>query len=282
MDEATFAEKLKLALAEKNFYIEKFLKLAPLEFERIFAEYIDYSKILAPYVSNISVLIKEFIKNEKQILLEGAQGTHLDIDHGTYPYVTSSNTVAGNACAGAGIGPKDITEVIGVVKAYTTRVGEGPFVTELFDKTGKFIQKKGVEFGATTNRKRRCGWLDIVVLKNAVRLNGLTGLVITKLDVLGELKSLMICTGYRYKDSIIEDFPANMRILDKCKPVYEEMPGWNQDISLIEKYEDLPENAKKYLNRIEELCETPIYIISVGPQRNKTIVLNNPFLNKVN
>ncbi|MBW1616080.1 MAG: adenylosuccinate synthase [Deltaproteobacteria bacterium] len=277
--ETVFSEKLKTVLVEKNFYIEKFLKLNPSTLEEILAEYKEYAKILAPYVADASTAINKLIKNKGQILLEGAQGTHLDIDHGTYPYVTSSNTVAGGACAGAGIGPKRIDEVIGIVKAYTTRVGEGPFPAELFDKTGAFIQKKGMEFGATTGRKRRCGWLDLVILNNAVKLNGLTGLAITKLDVLGELKSLMICTGYKYKNSIIKDFPADCKILEKCEPIYEEMPGWNEDISLIDRYENLPQNTKDYLKRIEELSETPVYIISIGPQRDKTIVLNNPFLN---
>jgi adenylosuccinate synthase len=277
--ETVFSEKLKTVLVEKNFYVEQFLKLTPLTLEEIFAEYKEYAKTLAPYVADASTAINKLIKNEGQILLEGAQGTHLDIDHGTYPYVTSSNTVAGGACAGAGIGPKQIDEVIGIVKAYTTRVGEGPFPTELFDKTGAFIQKKGMEFGATTGRKRRCGWLDLVILNNAVKLNGLTGLAITKLDVLGELKSLMICTGYKYKNSIIKDFPADCKILEKCQPIYEEMPGWNEDISLIDRYENLPQNTKDYLKKIEELSETPVYIISIGPQRDKTIVLNNPFLN---
>ena len=278
-NETGFAEKLKAVLAEKNFYIEKFLKLTPPVFEEIFAEYSEYAKILAPYIADASAAINKLIKNGGQILLEGAQGIHLDIDHGTYPYVTSSNTVAGSACAGAGIGPKYIDEVIGIVKTYTTRVGAGPFPTELFDKTGDFIQKKGAEFGATTGRRRRCGWLDLVVLNNAVKLNGLTGLAITKLDVLGELKSLMICTGYKYKNGIIKDFPADGKVLEKCQPVYEEMPGWNEDIALIDKYDNLPQNTKNYLKRIEELSEIPIYIISVGPQRDRTIVLNNPFLN---
>ncbi len=279
INETAFAEKLKTALVEKNFYIEKFLKLKPSILEEIFAEYNEYAKILAPYVADASTAINKLIKNGGQILLEGAQGTHLDIDHGTYPYVTSSNTIAGGACAGAGIGPKRIDEVIGITKAYTTRVGEGPFPTELFDKTGDFIQKKGAEFGATTGRKRRCGWLDLVILNNAVKLNGLTGLAITKLDVLSELKSLMICTGYKYKNSVIKDFPADCKILKKCSPIYEEISGWNEDIALIDRYENLPQSTKDYLKRIEELSETPVYIISLGPQRDKTIVLNNPFLN---
>ncbi|MGD9246124.1 MAG: adenylosuccinate synthetase, partial [Desulfobacterales bacterium] len=208
---------------------------------------------------------------------EGAQGTHLDIDHGTYPYVTSSNTISGNACCGSGIGPKEITGVVGIVKAYTTRVGEGPFPTELFDDIGDAIQVKGAEFGATTGRKRRCGWLDSVLLRNSARLNGLTGLAITKLDVLDELESLKICTAYEYNGEIIHDFPASIKILKDCKPVFETFPGWPEDISNVRKIDDLPQNAKNYLSRIEELTETPINIISVGPGRDQTIIVENPF-----
>jgi len=211
-------------------------------------------------------------------LFEGAQATMLDIDHGTYPYVTSSNTLAGNACCGSGVGPKQIHDVIGIVKAYTTRVGQGPFPSELFDDIGDKIQEKGAEFGATTGRRRRCGWLDTVILKNAVRLNGLTGLAITKLDVLDGLESINICTGYEYKGEILAEFPASLKVLGDCKPVYETLPGWPEDICGIRKYEALPANVKSYLNRIETLTQTPVDIISVGPDRDQTIVLRNPFL----
>jgi adenylosuccinate synthase len=228
-------------------------------------------------VANISIIIDNAIKKGQQILFEGAQGTHLDIDHGTYPFVTSSNTIAGNACCGAGIGPGAITDVIGIVKAYTTRVGAGPFTAELFDEIGDWIQEKGAEFGATTGRRRRCGWLDTVILNNAVRLNGLTGLAVTKLDVLGGLETLKICTGYDCKGTILNDFPASLKTLGNCKPVYETLPGWSEDISGALEIKDLPENVKKYLNRIEELTETPIHIISVGPDRRQTIVSQNPF-----
>ncbi len=221
--------------------------------------------------------MNQAVKAGKQILFEGAQGTHLDIDHGTYPFVTSSNTVSGNACCGAGIGPKEITGVIGIVKAYTTRVGSGPFPTELFDAIGDTIQKKGAEFGATTGRKRRCGWLDTVLLRNAARLNGLTGLVITKLDVLDGLESLKICTRYECNGETIDDFPANLKILVACKPVFETFPGWSENISGIRKVGDLPKNARNYLDRIEELLETPIDIISVGPGRDETIIVSHPF-----
>jgi len=277
LDPEVFHEKVTSILEEKNFYLEKYLSSSQLELEAIINEYNEYAKTLSPYVSNISVIMDNAIKSGKQVLFEGAQGTHLDIDHGTYPYVTSSNTVSGNACSGAGIGPKAITGVIGIVKAYTTRVGEGPFPSELFDATGDAIQKKGAEFGATTGRKRRCGWLDTVILRNAVRLNGLTGIAITKLDVLGGLESIQICTGYEYNGKILHNFPASLNILSRCKPVYETVPGWSEDISDIRAIEDLPEDARNYLNRIEELIETPIQLISLGPARDETIIVSNPF-----
>jgi len=276
LDPKEFAEKVKTILKEKNFYLENFFSAKTLDPVSIIDQYKGYADRLSPHVINISIVMNQAIKENKQILFEGAQGTHLDIDHGTYPFVTSSNTVSGNACCGAGIGPKEINGVVGILKAYTTRVGSGPFPTELFDEIGDKIQKKGAEFGATTGRKRRCGWLDTVLLRNAARLNGLTGLVITKLDVLDGLEDLKICTGYEYNGKIIRDFPASLKMLGSCKPIYEVLPGWPEDISDVRKLQDLPENAKNYLNRIEKLVETPIDIISVGPGREETIVVNNP------
>jgi len=272
-----FTEKIKSILEEKNFYLKNYLSSETVDPESIIGPYKEYAERLAPHVVNISIVMNQAIKANKQILFEGAQGTHLDIDHGTYPYVTSSNTISGNACCGAGIGPKEITGVVGIVKAYTTRVGEGPFPTELFDEIGDAIQVKGAEFGATTGRKRRCGWLDSVILRNSARLNGLTGLAITKLDVLGELESLKICNAYEYNGEVIHDFPASIKILGACKPVLETLPGWSEDITGVRKIEDLPQNAKNYLKRIEELTETPINIVSVGPGRDETIIVNNPF-----
>ena len=277
LDPEIFSEKVNTIMEEKNFYLKHYLSSETLDPNSIIKEYKSYAERLAPHVVNISIMMDKAIKAGKKILFEGAQGTHLDIDHGTYPYVTSSNTVSGNACCGSGIGPKEITGVIGIVKAYTTRVGKGPFPTELFDEIGAAIQKKGAEFGATTGRKRRCGWLDTVLLRNSARLNGLTGLVITKLDVLGGQKFLKICTGYEYNGDIIHDFPASLKILDACKPVYETLPGWSEDLSDIRKVGDLPRNARNYIHRIEELAETPINIISIGPGRNETIIVDNPF-----
>lgn len=277
IDAEVFKETVHAVLEEKNFYLKHYLSVEPLDPESIVDQYQGYAERLAPHVVNISIVMNQAVKAGKQILFEGAQGTHLDIDHGTYPFVTSSNTVSGNACCGAGIGPKEITGVIGIVKAYTTRVGRGPFPTELFDEIGDTIQKKGAEFGATTGRKRRCGWLDTVLLRNAARLNGLTGLVITKLDVLDGLTSLKICTGYEYNGETLDDFPAALKTLVACKPVFETLPGWSEDISGIRKLEDLPKNARRYLDRIEELLETPIDIVSVGPGRNETIIVSHPF-----
>ena len=277
IDTEVFIEKVKSIVKEKNFYLKNFLSYETVDSESIINQYNGYAKKLAPYVTNISIIIDDALKEGKQVLFEGAQGAHLDIDHGTYPYVTSSNTIAGNACSGAGVGPKKITGVIGIVKAYTTRVGEGPFPAELFDETGDAIQKKGVEFGATTGRKRRCGWLDTVILRNAVRLNGLTGIAITKLDVLDGLETVNICTSYEYNGKPVNNFPASLKTLAACKPVYETLPGWSEDISSIKKFEDLPQNTINYLKRVEELIETPINIVSVGPGRDETIMLNNPF-----
>ena len=277
LDQDVFREKVLNIMEEKNFYLENFLSSEPIDPNSIISTYDEYAERLAPYITNVSEELHKSIKQGKHILFEGAQGTHLDIDHGTYPYVTSSNTVAGNASCGSGIGPNELHEILGIVKAYTTRVGSGPFVTELFDETGDKIQKKGAEFGATTGRKRRCGWLDLVMLKNSARLNGLTGLVITKLDVLSGLELIKICTGYKYKDEDINAFPASLKILSACKPVYETLPGWSEEIDSIRKLKDLPENARNYLKRIEELAEVPVKIISVGPDREQTIILNNPF-----
>jgi adenylosuccinate synthase len=277
IDTEVFIEKVKSIVKEKNFYLKNFLSYETVDPESIINQYNGYAKKLAPYVTNISIIIDDALKEGKQVLFEGAQGAHLDIDHGTYPYVTSSSTIAGNACSGAGVGPKKITGVIGIVKAYTTRVGEGPFPAELFDETGDAIQKKGVEFGATTGRKRRCGWLDTVILRNAVRLNGLTGIAITKLDVLDGLETVNICTSYEYNGKPVNNFPASLKKLAACKPVYETLPGWSEDISSIKKFEDLPQNTINYLKRVEELIETPINIVSVGPGRDETIMLKNPF-----
>lgn len=278
IDPEMFREKVTTILDEKNFYLKNYLSADTLDVETVVEQYTGFAERLAPHVTNASVVIGKAVKAGEQVLFEGAQGTHLDIDHGTYPFVTSSNTVAGNACSGSGIGPTSITGVIGIVKAYTTRVGAGPFPTELFDAVGDKIQSVGAEFGATTGRRRRCGWLDTVILNNAARLNGLTGMAVTKLDVLGGLDELKICTAYRYKGETLSDFPASLKILAECEPVYETLPGWEEDISGARDRSELPQNTLNYLKRMEELVETPIDIISVGPDRDETMVVNNPFL----
>ncbi|MEN8688988.1 MAG: adenylosuccinate synthase [Desulfobacterales bacterium] len=277
LEPEAFAERVRSLLDEKNFYLKNYLSAATLDAEEIIDTYRRYADRLAPHVTNVSITLDAAIKKGRQVLFEGAQGTHLDIDHGTYPFVTSSNTVAGNACCGSGVGPGAVTDVIGIVKAYTTRVGAGPFPCELFDETGACIQEKGVEFGATTGRKRRCGWLDTVIVRNAVRLNGLTGLAITKLDVLGGLDELKICIGYEVKGKRLNEFPASLKVLAECTPLYEALPGWSEEISTIRQFGDLPQTTRTYLKRVEELTETPIQIVSVGPGRDETIVLKNPF-----
>ncbi len=277
LEQETFEERVRTLLDEKNFYLKNYFSTTTLDPERVISDCRRYTDRLAPHVTNVSITIGEVISKGQHVLFEGAQGTHLDIDHGTYPYVTSSSTVAGNACCGAGIGPTSITNVIGIVKAYTTRVGAGPFPCELFDEIGACIQEKGVEFGATTGRKRRCGWLDMVILRNAARLNGLTGLAITKLDVLGGLEEIRICTGYEYKGRLMNDFPVSLKILAECTPIYETLPGWAEDISGIRSFDDLPVNTKAYLGKIEQLAQTPVQIVSVGPGRDETMILKNPF-----
>lgn len=272
-----FKQIVRTVLDEKNFQLKNYFGFETVDPEEVIREYLGYAEILAPYIADTSVEIMKGILDDKKVLFEGAQGTHLDIDHGTYPFVTSSSTVSGNACCGSGVGPKDISGVIGIVKAYTTRVGAGPFPTELLDATGDYMQSKGAEFGATTGRRRRCGWLDTVILNNAVRLNGLTGIVITKMDVLGGLETLKICTGYKYKGTIMDTFPTDLDILAQCEPVYESLPGWAEDISTVKQFRDLPLNAKRYVQRVEELTRVPVDIVSVGPGREETIVITNPF-----
>jgi adenylosuccinate synthase len=272
-----FTEKLKANLEEKNFYLEKFLGAKPLDYNQIADQYLAYGEQLRPYAGNVSELLDRGRRQGKNILFEGAQGTHLDIDHGTYPFVTSSNVVAGGACSGAGIGPTRIDTVIGICKAYTTRVGGGPFPTELEDEVGKHLQKVGAEFGSTTGRPRRCGWLDMVVLRNAARLNGLTSLTITKLDVLTGLEEIRVATSYVHGTSSMENFPNECFTLESCKPSYMDFAGWSEDITGARTFSDLPANTQSYLRAIEELAEIPISIVSVGPGREQTIMMQNPF-----
>ncbi|THB75355.1 MAG: adenylosuccinate synthase [Desulfobacteraceae bacterium] len=272
-----FAQKVETILDEKNFYLTKYFNSDPLDPQEVIQQFLDIKERLTPYITDVSVMLHEGIKSDKKLLFEGAQGTHLDIEHGTYPFVTSSSTASGNAACGAGGGPIHLNEIIGIVKAYTTRVGAGPFPTELFDETGETLQQTGSEFGATTGRKRRCGWLDMVMLRHTARLNSLTGLVITKLDVLDDLDEIKICTHYSYKGKDLYDFPASINVLKECEPVYETLPGWKSKTSNLLNFDQLPQIAQDYLARIEQLVEVPIKIVSVGPGREATIIKESVF-----
>ena len=277
LDEGSLREKLAASLDEKNFLLKQKYREEPVSFEVVLANMLAYAEKLAPFVGNVSVELDKARKRGENILFEGAQGTQLDIDHGTYPFVTSSNTVAGNACNGSGFGPTHIDSVIGILKAYTTRVGEGPFPTELHDQTGEALQRKGGEFGATTGRKRRCGWLDGVVATDAVRLNGLTGLAITKLDVLSGQSKIKMATSYQLGDRSLNAMPSNIRDAARVKPVYEELAGWQSEINEVTAYEDLPVEAKDYVKRIEDFTGVEAVIVSVGPDRDETLLLKDPF-----
>ncbi|MBU0599651.1 adenylosuccinate synthase [bacterium] len=267
LDKEIFVKKLEKNLEEKRYFLEQYNGWGEFNFDEIKEEYLNYGQEIEKYVSNTIVYLNEAIKAQKKILFEGAQGALLDVYYGTFPYVTSSNTTAGGACIGSGIGPTEIKKVIGVTKAYTTRVGEGPFPTELDEEMNNQMRIKGKEFGATTGRPRRCGWLDIVALKHAKYINGFKSIIMTKLDILSGLKEIKICTGYKYKERILKDFPSSLEILGSCQPIYEILPGWEEDISEISNFKDLPSQAKGYLSKVEELLEVKIELISTGPKR---------------
>lgn len=277
LDLELFKEKVTTLMEEKNFYLERYFKAETMTPAMVIDQFMNVRDRLLPYIADVSVNLADNMAQGKAVLFEGAQGTHLDIEHGTYPFVTSSSTVSGNAANGSGVGPAKLDEIIGIVKAYTTRVGAGPFPTELFDEVGEKIQKTGAEFGATTGRKRRCGWLDLVVLENAARLNSLTALAITKLDVLDDLDEIKICTAYEYEGRVITHFPPEIKVLENCTPVYETHPGWKANTSGITEYGKLPEKAKAYLERIEELSNVKIKIVSVGPGREATMIKEKVF-----
>ena len=271
IDEEVFKEKLKENIEAKNKYIVNVLSGEELNYDEILKEYLELAERLKPYVQDTSVRLHDEIKEDKTVLFEGAQGMLLDIDYGTYPYVTSSNTTACGVASGSGIGPTMITNAVGIAKAYTTRVGKGPFPTELDNEIGEWIREKGHEYGVTTGRSRRCGWLDTVILKTTVRVSGLTSLCVTKIDTLAGLDKLKICVGYKFDGKVIDYFPASLKDLEKCEPIYEEFEGWGEEVAEARNYNELPENAKKYLTRIEELTGTKISIVSVGPRRDQTI-----------
>ena len=277
LEEDTFREKLEHNIAEKNVYLRAILKEQALDFEEIHRTYSGYREKLAPYVTDTGVLLDEMFRDGKNVLFEGAQGTLLDLDHGTYPFVTSSNTVIGGVCSGAGIGPRHLHEVMGISKAYTTRVGSGPFPTELTGPEGEKLRQDGDEYGATTGRPRRCGWFDAVAVRHAVRLNGLTGIALTKLDVLTGLPKIRVCTAYQAGARLLRHFPASLKVMESLEPVWEEFEGWQEPVSGARSVADLPANARRYMERLEELVETEIVIASIGPDRDQTILIKNPF-----
>jgi len=277
LDAEGFAEILHRTIEEKNSYLRAMLGEEALDFEAIHTEYRHYRDRLGPHVIDTALYLHQALQERRRVLLEGSQGTMLDVDHGTYPYVTSSNTVAGGACSGSGIAPNQITAVVGIVKAYTTRVGAGPFPTELHDALGKKLREEGDEFGATTGRPRRCGWFDAVVARHAVRLNGMCGLALTKIDVLTGIDPIRICVAYEFDGRRFEEFPASGAVLRGAKPVYEEWPGWKESLRTARRLDDLPINARNYIRRLEEVAGAPMLIVSVGAGRDETILLQNPF-----
>ncbi|RKQ83522.1 adenylosuccinate synthase [Brockia lithotrophica] len=271
LDEDIFREKLYRAVDEKNWILEKVYGTGRFDPQTIYEEYRSYAEIFRPFVTDTSLLLNEAIDQGRRVLFEGAQGVMLDIDHGTYPYVTSSNPIAGGACVGAGVGPTKIHRIVGVAKAYTTRVGDGPFPTEIHGEIAEYIRERGHEYGTTTGRPRRIGWFDSVVVRYAQRVSGITDLAVNSLDVLSGLPTVKIGVAYRFRGQILEHFPANLRVLSECEPVYEEMPGWTEDITNVRSLEDLPVNARRYLERIVQLTGIPLSLFSVGPGRDQTI-----------
>ena len=279
MDKDIFEKKLRPQVEAKNKIVRNIYGKSEdlFDFDTIYNEYLGYAEQIRNYVTDTSVIVYDAIKAGKKVLFEGAQGTLLDLDLGTYPYVTSSHPTSGGFAIGAGVGPNMIKDVVGIVKAYTTRVGEGPFVTELDNEIGERIRVQGNEFGTVTGRSRRCGWFDAVIVRYATRVNGLTSISLMLLDVLTGFDTIKICTAYKMGDKILTEFPASLEDLAKCEPVYEEFEGWTEDLTAVENYDDLPENAKKYVEKIEELTGVSVDMVSVGPKRTQTIVRKNIF-----
>lgn len=275
LDKEVFAEKLKTVLAIKNRMFVKMYEVDAIEFDDIFEEYYAYGQQFAKYVCDTSVVLNSALDEEQKVLFEGAQGVLLDIDHGTYPFVTSSNAASGGVSSGAGIGPSKIHHVVGVCKAYTSRVGDGPFPTQLDDEIGHTIREVGKEYGTTTGRPRRVGWFDSVVVRHSRRVSGITDLCLNSIDVLTGLETLKICTAYEFEGKLLDEYPPNFRVLEQCKPVFEELPGWTEDITGIRKFEDLPVNAQNYVKRIEALTGIELLTFSVGPAREQTVILRD-------
>ena len=273
LDDEVFAEKVKTNVEEKNQLLTKIYGRNPMDPNEIINEFKNYKEIINNHVKDTSLMISNAIKEGKNILFEGAQGTLLDIDHGTYPFVTSSNTSSANAAIGSGVGPLNLNKIVGVTKAYISRVGSGPFITEQKNDIGDYLIEKGAEFGVVTGRRRRCGWLDLISLKYSVRVNSLTELFITKLDVLSGLEEIKLGVGYINGDKVITDYPYQQNVFYNAEPVYETYAGWSEDITSVRSFDNLPENAKKYITAIEDFIEIPITFISVGPERNQNIVI---------
>ena len=272
IDAPLFERIFRTQMEAKNEIITKIYGGEALDIDATITQYKAYAAAVKPYVADTSVIVYDALRAGKKVLLEGAQGTLLDLDYGTYPYVTSSHPISGGFTIGSGIGPNEIGEVVGITKAYTTRVGKGPFVTELDNEVGDLIRNKGREFGTTTGRPRRCGWLDTVMVKYSQRVNGMTCIALMLVDVLSGFEEVKICKGYDYNGEIIEHFPASLNVLSQCKPIYETLPGWQEDISECDTFEKLPINAQNYIKRIEELVGIPVKIVSVGPKRSQTII----------
>jgi adenylosuccinate synthase len=273
LDAEVFERKLRSIGADKNKLIQQVYGGEPVDIDQVLREYLEYAEVIRKYVTDTSVLLNDMIDQGKRVLFEGAQGIMLDIDHGTYPYVTSSNPIAGGVCIGSGVGPTKIHQVIGVAKSYTTRVGDGPFPTELNDEIGDWIRERGFEYGTVTGRPRRVGWFDSVVVRHARRVSGITGLSLNSLDVLSGLKTVKICTAYQLDGKTIESYPASLEQLAKCEPIYEEMPGWDEDLSNVRSLDELPANARHYVERVSQLTGVPISILSVGRNREQTTLV---------
>ncbi len=277
MDPKQFAIELKEVLNYKNRLLTEFYKTEPLSFDKIYEEYCGYADQLRPFVCDTSALTNKLLKDDKKVLFEGAQAAMLDLSHGTYPFVTSSHPTAGAICTGIGIGPHAIGKIIGVVKAYGTRVGEGPFPTELTDETGSRIREIAHEYGATTGRPRRCGWLDACVVKYAAQINGLDCIALTRLDILDTFNEIKLCVAYKLDGKIIDEFPASLDVLSRVEPVYETFSGWLNSTCNIKNYADLPQNCRRYIERLSEVIDTRIGIVSVGPERERTILCESMF-----
>ncbi|EGS32121.1 MULTISPECIES: adenylosuccinate synthase [Megasphaera] len=277
LDEAVFREKLKYNVTLKNRLFKMYYECDGFSYEEMLQEYLEYAEKIRPYVRDTDYSVNYYISQGKKALFEGAQATMLDLDHGTYPFVTSSNPTSGGACVGAGVGPRKMENIVGVVKAYTTRVGAGPFPAEQINEAGEYLRNTGHEFGTVTGRPRRCGWLDTAVVKYAAMLNSLDYLAITRLDILDGLDTIKICTGYTYEGEKIEEYPASLAVMEKVQPIYETLPGWKTPISHCRNYEELPKEARAYVERISELVGVPLGIVSVGPNRDQTIILQSIF-----